>query len=126
MWPSSRSESAANSTTRTLSSRIFFPLFYFNFCFSLFYLLSLTLSLMKRKPVACAIVSIGLDHCSILGNTHKEIAWQKAGIFKANSMAFTTEEVPSDALEVIKSRSVEKNVRIMLAECRRIESSFKF
>lgn len=33
-------------------------------------------------PKACAIVSISLDHTSILGNTEAEIAGEKAGILK--------------------------------------------
>jgi hypothetical protein len=38
----------------------------------------------KRNPIACGISSLGLDHCSLLGNTLEEIAWQKAGIIKVN------------------------------------------
>lgn len=33
-------------------------------------------------PELCIITSIGLDHCSMLGNTRAEIAAEKAGIFK--------------------------------------------
>lgn len=35
------------------------------------------------SPVACSIVSIGLDHTAILGDTLPEIAREKAGIIKA-------------------------------------------
>lgn len=34
------------------------------------------------SPAACGIVSIGLDHCAILGYTLEEIAAEKAGIIK--------------------------------------------
>ena len=34
------------------------------------------------KPVLSIITSIGLDHCAILGGSRKEIAAEKAGIFK--------------------------------------------
>lgn len=34
------------------------------------------------KPVVTGITALGLDHTAILGKTLKEIAWQKAGIFK--------------------------------------------
>ena len=39
-----------------------------------------------RKPIACGMASLGLDHCSMLGNTLEEIAWQKSGIFKVLSI----------------------------------------
>jgi folylpolyglutamate synthase len=35
-----------------------------------------------RSPCVCGITSLGMDHIEILGSTLKEIAWQKAGIFK--------------------------------------------
>ncbi len=34
------------------------------------------------SPVVCAITSIGLDHADMLGETHAEIALEKAGILK--------------------------------------------
>jgi len=39
------------------------------------------------NPEISVITSIGLDHCSILGNTRTEIAAQKAGIFKPGTPA---------------------------------------
>ena len=33
----------------------------------------------------CGVVSLGLDHTAMLGQTLPEIAWQKAGIFKVCS-----------------------------------------
>jgi len=35
-----------------------------------------------ERPVVCGITSIGLDHQSVLGSTHAEIADHKAGILK--------------------------------------------
>ena len=40
---------------------------------------------MNRNPVVCGITSLGIDHCSILGNTLEEIAWHKSGIFKVKT-----------------------------------------
>ncbi len=40
-----------------------------------------------KHPEACIVVSIGLDHVSILGNTVEEITREKAGILKPDSMA---------------------------------------
>ena len=36
----------------------------------------------SRKPVACGVTSLGMDHIITLGGTLESIAWQKAGIFK--------------------------------------------
>lgn len=46
------------------------------------------LLIKKRKPIACGITSLGLDHCSLLGNTIEQIAWQKAGILKVKTKLF--------------------------------------
>lgn len=35
-------------------------------------------------PIVSVITNISLDHCAILGNTRKEIAYQKSGIIKPN------------------------------------------
>jgi len=44
------------------------------------------------SPKITAITNIGLDHTHILGNTKKEIATDKAGIIKKNSIFFSTEK----------------------------------
>ncbi len=62
------------------------------------------------EPVACGITSLGLDHCSILGNTVEEIAWQKAGIFKSSCTAFTVGHHSSSVVDVMSKRAEEKNV----------------
>ena len=36
------------------------------------------------QPAIAGITTIGLDHVDVLGDTVEEIAWHKAGIFKAN------------------------------------------
>lgn len=40
-------------------------------------------------PAASVIVSIGLDHTGILGDTYREIAWQKSGVIKSGVPAIT-------------------------------------
>jgi folylpolyglutamate synthase len=47
----------------------------------------------------------------LLGNTIEEIAWQKAGIMKPGSIAFTVDHQPIGALKVLKQRAAEKQVR---------------
>lgn len=45
-------------------------------------------------PIASVITSIGYDHMQILGNTLTEIAYQKAGIIKANSNTVIFKDKP--------------------------------
>lgn len=56
------------------------------------------------------ITSLGLDHTNILGNTIEKIAWNKGGIMKMNSQVFTVQQEES-ALQVLKKRSLEKQVK---------------
>jgi folylpolyglutamate synthase len=42
------------------------------------------------KPVATGITALGIDHTAVLGKTIPEIAWQKAGIYKALQPSVTT------------------------------------
>ena len=35
-------------------------------------------------PVVAGVTSLGIDHVGVLGKTLKEIAWQKAGIYKVS------------------------------------------
>ena len=52
-------------------------------------------------PEVAAIVSIALDHTSLLGNTLAEIAHEKAGIVKAGSTVVSWPQEPS-AMEVVE------------------------
>lgn len=69
-----------------------------------------------KKPVACGITSLGYDHCSILGNTIEEIAWQKAGIFKNDSIGFTCDNQLPNALQILKNRANEKNIPLCVVK----------
>ncbi|XP_073321926.1 folylpolyglutamate synthase, mitochondrial-like isoform X2 [Pagrus major] len=57
-----------------------------------------------RKPWVCGISSLGFDHCSLLGDTMEEIAWQKAGIFKPGVPALTIRQQASP-LRVLQHRA---------------------
>lgn len=57
-------------------------------------------------PVAAGITSLGIDHIHVLGNTIEEIAWHKAGIFKADCPAFSVPQ-PSTAQAVLERRAKE-------------------
>jgi len=51
-------------------------------------------------PRASVIVSIGLDHTAILGDTHAKIAFEKAGVIKPG-VPVIVGEMPDEAREVI-------------------------
>ncbi len=53
------------------------------------------------EPEVSGVVSLGLDHTAILGNTLAEIAKEKAGIFRTGRPALTSCE--GEALEALKS-----------------------
>ncbi|KAI0774338.1 FolC bifunctional protein [Fomes fomentarius] len=58
------------------------------------------------KPVVTGITALGIDHVSVLGKTLKDIAWQKAGIFKEGVLALTVEQ-PDEAMQVLKEEAEE-------------------
>ncbi|OSD04312.1 FolC bifunctional protein [Trametes coccinea BRFM310] len=58
------------------------------------------------KPIVTGVTALGLDHTAILGKTLKEIAWQKAGIFKEGVPALTVEQ-PEEGLAVLKEQAQE-------------------
>ncbi|XP_046831742.1 folylpolyglutamate synthase, mitochondrial-like isoform X1 [Vespa crabro] len=60
-----------------------------------------------KNPVCVGITSLGLDHTYLLGNTIEEIAYQKSGIFKANTIAFTVPQ-KEEALGILKERAIER------------------
>lgn len=62
-----------------------------------------------EHPTTTGVTALGIDHVVMLGNTIEEIAWNKSGIFKENSKAFTVEQ-PIEALTVLRERSIEKKV----------------
>ena len=37
------------------------------------------------KPIVTGITALGIDHVAVLGKTLRDIAWQKAGIYKVGS-----------------------------------------
>ncbi|XP_031849523.1 folylpolyglutamate synthase 1 isoform X2 [Nomia melanderi] len=61
-----------------------------------------------RNPVCVGITSLALDHTSLLGTTLEDIAYQKSGIFKPNTIAFSVPQHPR-AMEVLEKRAVEEN-----------------
>lgn len=73
------------------------------------------------------ITNIDLEHTEELGNTIKEIAYQKAGIIKENSICITTENNPVP-ISVFTEVAKGKNAKILVIEDSDIDSvssSFK-
>jgi folylpolyglutamate synthase len=62
------------------------------------------------SPAVTGISALGIDHTHILGDTIDKIAWNKAGIQKPGVESFTIKQ-PAEAMEVIKARAVERNVK---------------
>ncbi|CAL9731175.1 folylpolyglutamate synthase [Monosporozyma unispora] len=62
-----------------------------------------------EKPVACGVSLLGIDHTYMLGDTIDEIAWNKGGIFKDSTPAFTVSGQPSKGLQVLEERAAERN-----------------
>jgi dihydrofolate synthase / folylpolyglutamate synthase len=62
-------------------------------------------------PEVSVIVSIGLDHVAILGNTHAEIAGEKAGIIK-RGRPVVIGELPPDAEVAIRAKATEESAPV--------------
>jgi len=62
-------------------------------------------------PKACVIVSVGLDHTTILGDTVEAIASEKAGIIKPG-IPVIVGEVPRTALQTIEEVAAEQHSAI--------------
>lgn len=59
------------------------------------------------NTVACGIASIGFDHMNVLGPTLSDIAFEKSGIFKEGSVAFTVPQT-EEVIEMIHRQSISK------------------
>lgn len=68
-----------------------------------------------EHPLATVITSLGMDHVKQLGPTLENIAWHKAGIFKAGSSGFSSPQDPS-AAAVLWSRAAEKGTTLAFVE----------
>nr|CAH7732318.1 unnamed protein product [Callosobruchus chinensis] len=68
-----------------------------------------------RKTVVAAITSLDFDHTQLLGDTIESIAWNKGGIMKPGSIAFTVPQ-PETAMKVLRDRSREKNCDLRIVD----------
>lgn len=62
-----------------------------------------------RNTGTVGITSLGLEHTQLLGNTYRDIAWQKSGIIKYGSSVFSSHQ-NDECIPVLLERAREKNV----------------
>jgi folylpolyglutamate synthase len=67
------------------------------------------------KPIVAGITTLGLDHTALLGNTIEEIAYQKAGIFKAGCPALSVSQ-SRGAERVLEEEASKVGVSVTLYE----------
>ena len=72
-------------------------------------------NIIDRADV-CIITSISLDHMQVLGNTIEEIAAEKCGIIKENSVVVTTSLQDRAALSVIKDKAKNTDSKLIIAD----------
>lgn len=73
-----------------------------------------------EKPLASVITTIDYDHIDALGSTLKEIAYQKGGIIKENSLVVSYPQ-DEEALSVLKEISKEKDSEFVLCEMENVK-----
>ncbi|XP_031625773.1 folylpolyglutamate synthase, mitochondrial [Contarinia nasturtii] len=64
-----------------------------------------------RNTKTVGITSLGLEHTQLLGQTYKDIAWQKSGIIKSGSSVFSTHQ-NDECIPVLLERAHEKNANL--------------
>ncbi|KAG8975769.1 Folylpolyglutamate synthetase, partial [Tulasnella sp. 427] len=62
------------------------------------------------KPVVAGITSLGIDHTAVLGNTLKDIGYQKGGIYKPGVPALTVEQ-PEEGMAAIRDQAIAQKVQ---------------
>lgn len=67
-----------------------------------------------EHPKACGVSLLGIDHTFMLGDTIEEIAWNKGGIFKKGSPAFTVPDQPVAGYKVLQERAKERHTTLQV------------
>lgn len=73
-----------------------------------------------KKPLACLITSISMDHTNILGDTLGEIVYNKAGIIKEGVPVFVYPQ-KDEAMDVIRDVAEIKNAKLTVLDQSDIE-----
>lgn len=69
-----------------------------------------------KKPLVSVITPVDLDHVEYLGDTLDKVAFEKAGIIKADSVCVVHPQA-QEAMDVIASRCQELGTRLVVAPC---------
>jgi len=69
-----------------------------------------------KSPLASVIMSVGLDHMQILGDTIEQIAAWKCGIIKQNSQAVIYPLNSQSVIDIAKNTAREKNCGFILPD----------
>ncbi len=67
------------------------------------------------SPLVSVITTIGIEHTQYLGNTLKEIAFEKGGVIKPNKPVIIGRGVEKEALEELKRLAVLNNSKVVIA-----------
>src|SRR5512140_1862804 len=67
------------------------------------------------SPRVTAVARIGLDHTQLLGDTVEQIAFEKAGIFKAGVPAVVHALQPPGALETLRAEALRRGAPFVVA-----------
>src|SRR5512140_2833323 len=67
------------------------------------------------RPAVTAVARIGLDHTQLLGDTVEQIAFEKAGIFKAGVPAVVHAHQPPGALETLRAEAARRGAPFTVA-----------
>lgn len=65
------------------------------------------------RPLVCVITNVSRDHTHILGSTIRQIAWEKAGIIKANVPVISGVS-QADAIEIVEQLCAERGSPLTL------------
>ena len=71
------------------------------------------------RPLVCVITSLGLDHTNLLGNTLRQIAWEKGGIIKQGIpliLAKQKKHTAREILPILKNLCKKRKSRLIRAE----------
>lgn len=73
-----------------------------------------------QSPEVAAITSIGLDHMGMLGNTAEEIAKEKAGIIKSNSIVITC-FLEGSLREIFERKATQEGASLLMINPKDVE-----
>jgi dihydrofolate synthase / folylpolyglutamate synthase len=68
------------------------------------------------QPLAAVVTSIESEHEEVLGPGLAQIAWNKAGIYRAGCPAFAGADIPAQAMRVLQEEAAQVGEKLWVAE----------